>query len=138
MHVFYFSKQTRLSWFEGSIENLFVIRCHDVMLRTFGAFVNIRPKKTQLLLKTEVLFFSPWFSPGCPKEKGIKTRIFGCFYGWFVLNSYLLRVSCHHMFLAFSCYFVFIKGLNSYSVLWGIFFGITTRMLKKVWIIYLH
>lgn len=96
-------------------------------------------KKTQLLLKAEMFFlFSPWFSPGCPKEKGIKTRIFGCFYGWSVVNSYLLRVSCHHMFLAFSCYFVFIKGLNSYSVIWGIFFGITTRMLKKVWIIYLH
>lgn len=74
VHVLDFSKQTRLSWFEGSIENLFVIRCHDVMLRTFGFCVNIRPKKN----KNCCLNGGVVFSPGRPKEKGIKKRIFGC------------------------------------------------------------
>lgn len=86
-------------------------------------------KKQKLLLKRRCCFFT-WASQGeRNKKKDLRLS---------VVNSYLLRVSCHHMFLAFSCYFVFIKGLNSYSVIWGIFFGITTRMLKKVWIIYLH
>lgn len=79
-------------------------------------------KKQKLLLKRRCCFFT-WASQGeRNKKKDLRLS---------VVNSYLLRVSCHHMFLAFSCYFVFIKGLNSYSVIWGIFFGITTRMLKK-------
>ena len=72
VHVFYFSNQTRLSWFEGSIENLCVIRCHDVMLR--------RPKKTQLLLKTEMFFFVfamvfTWVSQG-ERNKNKDLRLF--------------------------------------------------------------
>lgn len=91
VHVLDFSKQTRLSWFEGSIENLFVIRCHDVMLRTFGFCVNIRPKKN----KNCCLNGGVVFSPGRPKEKGIKKRIFGClssthiFFGWAVTTCFL-------------------------------------------------
>ena len=107
-----------------------------VMMSCFAhlVFVNIRPKnKHNCCLNGGVFFFAmvfTWVSKG-ERNKNKDLRLF-------VVNSYLLRVSCHHMFLAFSCYFVFITGLNSYSVLWGIFFGIPTRMLKKVWIIYLH
>ena len=115
----------------GVFKTSMMIRCHDVMMSCFAhlVFVNIRPKKTQLLLKTEVFFFFSamvftWVSQG-ERNKNKDLRLS-------VVNSYLLRVSCHHMFLAFSCYFVFIKGLNSYSVIFGnIFWHYNSDAEKK-------